>query len=140
MPMEELFAGIVAGSLIGTILAIGITFLIVITSAVYAYFALAWMTIAKKVKYKYPWLAWIPFGKTIMILQMGNYHWAWVFLYLIPIIGWLALFAIGIIAKWRIFEKRKFPGWYSLSTLFMTIPKIGLIFYGVVLGIVAWKK
>ena len=138
--MEELFAGIVAGSLIGTILAIGITFLIVITSAVYAYFALAWMTIAKKVKYKYPWLAWIPFGKTIMILQMGNYHWAWVFLYLIPIIGWLALFAIGIIAKWRIFEKRKFPGWYSLLTLFMTIPKIGLIFYGVVLGIVAWKK
>ena len=74
MPFEEVFGGIVAGSIIGALLAIGITFLVIITSAVYAYFALAWMAIANKLKYKYPWLAWVPFGKTIMILQMGKYH------------------------------------------------------------------
>jgi|TARA_Y100000310_G_scaffold256634_1_gene264470 hypothetical protein len=34
----------------------------------------------------------IPFANSAMRLQLGKkFHWAWVFLYLIPIIGWIAI-------------------------------------------------
>ena len=104
--------------------------------AVYVYSSFAWMTIAKKLKYKHPWFAWIPIVNVAMILQLGEFHWAWIFLILVPILGWLALMVLVIIATWRIFEKRKYPGWFSLSTL---IPKAGAILYLIAIGFVAWK-
>ncbi len=72
-----------------------------------------------------------------MILQLGGFHWAWVFLVLIPIAGWLALLALIIIATWKIFERKKYPGWFSLS---MILPHVGGILYLVAIGFVAWKK
>ena len=101
------------------------------------YFAFAWMTIAKKMKYKHPWLAWIPIANLAMILQLGGFHWAWIFLALVPIVGWIALLVMSIIATWRIFEKRKYPGWFSLSLI---IPKVGGILYLIAIGFVAWAK
>ena len=71
-----------------------------------------------------------------MILQLGGFHWAWIFLILIPFLGWIPLAVLFIIANWRIFEKRKYPGWFSLS---MIIPEVGCILYGVAIGFVAWK-
>ena len=71
-----------------------------------------------------------------MILQLGGFHWAWIFLLLIPVLGWIAVFVLLVIATWRIFEKRKYPGWFSLS---MVIPKAGLILYLVAIGFVAWR-
>jgi hypothetical protein len=120
----------------GTILALGIAVAIIIGLALYIYTALAWMTIAKKLKHKYPWLAWIPFANVCLMLQLGGFHWAWIFLFLIPILGWLALLILVIIATWRIFEKRKYPGWFSLSII---IPEIGGILYMIAIGFVAWK-
>ena len=111
------------------------TFLILIMLAFYIYFSLAWMTIAKKLKYKRPWLAWIPIVNIAMMLQLGSFHWAWIFLVLIPILGWIPLFVLMIISTWRIFEKRKYPGWFSLSLI---IPQIGGILYLVAIGFVAW--
>jgi len=140
-------------------------FIIIIILATYIYSSLAWMIIARKLKYSKPWLAWIPFANIAMILQLGEFPWGWVFLFLIPILGWitlisfmifklaefptggliifglcsfLALFAGGIlmiIATWKIFEKRKYPGWFSLS---MIIPYLGKIFYLIIIGFVAW--
>ena len=110
---------------------------LVLVIAIYVYTALAWSTIAKKLKYKRPWLAWIPFANCAMMLQLGGFHWAWVFLALIPIFGWIALIVLVIIATWRIFEKRKYPGWFSLS---MVIPQVGFILYLVAIGFVAWRK
>jgi len=111
--------------------------------AIYVYQALAWVKIAKKMKYKHPWLAWIPFAGSAMRLQLGGFHWAWIFLVLIPIFGWIPLIVLLTIAMWRIYEKRKFPAWLSLGFAVMFIPKIsglGFVAYMVSIGLIAWKK
>lgn len=134
--LEALGLGFLAGLGIAIFL-----FLIAVVIAVYVYTSLAWMTIAKKLRYRYPWLAWIPFANMAMILQLGNFHWAWVFLILIPFLGWLALAVLGIIANWRIFEKREYPGWFALVPLAGVIPFIGWVASAanlVIIGVVAW--
>jgi hypothetical protein len=125
----EFFIGHAIFAIIGT-------FILFFFLAAYIYFSFAWMTIAQKLKYKRPELAWIPFVNIAMILQIGNFHWAWVFLLFIPIVGWAALWVLMIIATWRIFEKRKYPGWFSLS---MAIPKVGWILYFIIIGFAAWE-
>jgi len=108
----------------------------------YVYNGLVWMTIGKKLRYKYPWLAWIPIANGSMVLQMGGFHWAWIFLILVPVLGWIALGVLGIIACWRIFEKRNYPGWLALVPLAGFINILGSvagIVFLVVLGFVAWK-
>ena len=119
---------------IGFLAALGV-FMFLFVIALYVYVSLAWMTIAKKLKYKKAWLAWIPVANLAMILQLGKFHWAWVFLILIPIFGWIALAVLIIISTWGIFERRKYPGWFSLS---MIIPQIGGILYLVAIGFVAF--
>ena len=109
---------------------------IIICAGLYIYWALAWSKILKKVKYKKPWLAWIPLAQIAPILEVGGFNWGWIFLILIPILGWIALLVLIIIATWRIFEKRKYPGWLSLS---MIVPKVGGILYLIIIGFVAWK-
>ena len=109
----------------------------------YVYHALAWQRIAKNQKYKYPWLAWIPFANVAMIFQLGGFHWALAFLFLIPILGWLAIMVLATISMWRIFERSKYPGWLSLSYALTIIPYLGFfigVAYFVVIGIVAWEK
>lgn len=133
---ESLIEGAFIGGVAGTLIAFGIIFVILFALAVYAYFAFAWMTIARKLKFRNPWIAWIPVANLSMILHLGRFHWAWIFLILIPILGWIALIVLGIIATWRIFETRNYPGWFSLSAL---IPEIGGILYLVAIGFVAWK-
>ena len=125
-----------AGGLVGSLVALGIMIVILFFAATYVYFAYAWMTIAKKMRYKKSWLAWIPFANFAMILQLGGFVWGWIFLLLIPILGWIAVFVLMIIAIWKIFEKRKYPGWFSLSLI---IPKVGFVLYLIALGFVAWK-
>lgn len=126
-----------AGGILGGLVVLGITLAILFGIGIYVYFSLAWYTIAKKLKYKKAWLAWIPIINIGMFLQLGGFHWAWVFLILIPILGWIALFILVIISTWKIFEKRKYPGWFSLS---MIIPKVGGILYLIAIGFVAWGK
>jgi len=118
------------------VFGLGIAASLIIMLAVYIYSAMAWMTIARKLKYKYPWLAWIPIANIAMVLQLGGFHWAWTFLIVIPIIGWLALLVLCIIATWKIFVKRNYPGWFSLA---MIIPQVGGILYLIAIGFVAWK-
>lgn len=130
---------------VGAMLAIlaALTFMmLLVVIAVYIYSALAMMAIGKKLKYKYSWLAWIPVANISMILQMGGFGWAWVFLILIPILGWIPLWILMIIAYWRIFEKRKYPGWLSLIPLAAFVPYLGTlagIGFLIVLGLVAWR-
>lgn len=115
----------------------------IILLAIYVYSALAFMTIGKKLKYKYSWLAWIPIANISMILQMGQFSWAWVFLILIPFFGWIPLGVLCIISIWRIFEKRKYPGWLALIPLAVFVHGLSLIAgigFLVVLGIVAWRR
>jgi uncharacterized membrane protein YhaH (DUF805 family) len=121
----------------GALLALGVFIITLFFAGFYIYHALAWHSIAKKLKHKAPWLAWIPFANFVLILQLGGFHWAWVFLILVPIFGWIALFILGIIATWKTFKRRKQPGWFSLAPI---IPQIGWILYLIAIGIVAWSK
>jgi len=124
------------GGVVGALVAMGIFLAVLVTVAIYIYFALAWRTIARKMKYKNDWLAWVPVANLAMILQLGGFHWALVFLILIPVIGWVALYILLIISTWKIFTLRNFPGWFSLSII---IPKIGGVLYLIALGFVAWQ-
>lgn len=133
----ETLSAVAGGGIIGgAILGLGIAIAALIGIALYVYFAMAWMTIADKLKYKKSWIAWIPIANFAMILQLGGFHWAWIFLILIPFLGWIAVAVLMIIATWKIFEKRKYPGWFSLSSV---IPEVGTILYLVAIGFVAWK-
>ena len=127
---------IMIGGIIGGLIALGIITIIFLLISLYVYHSWSWMVISRKLKHKHPWLSWIPFASTALRLQLGGFHWAWVFLYLLPIVGWIALFVLLIISYWRVFEKRKYPGWFSLS---MIIPKIGLVLYLTAIGFVAFK-
>ena len=49
----------------------------------------------------------------------------------------VVLESINKLLKYNIFEKRKFPGWFSLSLI---LPKIGPILYLIAIGFVAWTK
>lgn len=131
----------VGGAISAVLLALG-AILVLIALAFYVYHSWAWMVIAKKRKHKHPWLAWIPFAASAMRLQLGGFHWAWVFLFLIPVLGWIAVIVLLTISMWRIFEKQKYAGWLALSFPLMVIPKMGIfgIVYLVVIGLVAWKK
>lgn len=124
------------GGALVTFLLASLVVLLIAAAAFYIYYALAWMTIADKLKYKNSWLAWIPVANFAMIFQLGGFNWAWVFLILIPILGWIVLLVLSLIATWKIFEKRKYPGWLSLLIL---IPQAGVLANAVVLGFVAWK-
>ena len=139
---EALVGGMMGGAVVAAIIALGIIALI-LGIAIYVYFALALMTIAKKLKHKHAWLAWIPFANLALVLQLGKFHWAWVFLMLIPVVGWVALGIMSIISFWRIYEKRKYPGALSLILIGVFIPAISaiaMIAHMVVMGIVAWSK
>lgn len=103
--------------------------------ALYIYKSIAWMKIAERLKYKNSWLAWIPVADVAMMLQLGDFHWAWIFLILVPIFGWIALGILFIIANWRIFEECDFPGWFSLSLI---IPQIGCVLYFIIIGFIVW--
>jgi len=133
---SQISSGIADATISPIILAIGILAFLLISLVFYIYFALAWSTIAKKLKYKRPWLAWIPFANISMMFQLGGFHWAWIFLVLIPVLGWITLLVLMIISNWRVFEKRKYPGWFSLSLI---IPQLGGILYLIVIGFVAWN-
>jgi CDP-diglyceride synthetase len=136
---EEALVGGATGALVATL---GIMFILFV-AAVYIYQAWAWMTIAKKQKHKYPWLAWIPFAGDAMRLQLGKFHWAWVFLWVVPIFGWLALVILLTMAQWRIFEKEKYEGWFALSYPVMLLPRIsevGFVAYLIIIGFVAWRN
>lgn len=138
MVLEGLEAGTVLGFLAGMAI-VAIIAAIIIGLILYIYFAIALQSIAKKLKYKHPWFAWIPVLNLAMILQLGKFHWAWVFLILgcwIPVIGTiicLALLVLMIISFWRIFEKLKYSGALSLLLL-LPVARV------IMIGIVAWSK
>jgi len=124
-------------------LAVGVIIMLIMASVVlYVYSSLALQTIGKKLKYKHPWLAWIPLANISMIFEMGGFHWALVFLLLVPFAGWVAIVALGVISLWRIYEKRRYPGALALIYVATIIPVLNfasLIANLVVLGLVAWK-
>ena len=129
--------GFIGGMLGGALVAFGLFLAMLLLAGFYVYTSLAWYAVAKKLKYKKAWLVWIPVVRIAPVLTLGGFHWAWIFLLLIPVLGWIALFVMFIISLWRIFVKTKNPGWFSLALI---IPEIGGVLYLISIGIAAWKK
>ncbi len=128
----------------------------------YFYIALAYMRIAQKSDTENAWLAWVPIANLYLLSKIARAHW-WPILLLGLLIPYMAfyaslaqfiidigplfiidiipffiisLFAFFVISwQWKIFERFKRPGWWSLSLL---IPMIGLYINFVLLGIIAW--
>jgi len=114
-----------------------IVVVIIIAIALYIYTSLVWMTIARKLKYDKPWLAWIPIARWFLIPILAKKHWTWGFMFLVPIANIVFYF----IWTWNIYERRKYPGWLALLPILIVIPVLGfiaLIANLVVRGIVAW--
>lgn len=131
--------------------------LIIIAIIIFLYKAYAWYTIAKKLKYNYAWIAWIPFAQFFLLPILAKKHWVWGFILLIPFfmqptsifpsffiifvfllifLSFLFILFMKIYWGWIIFERRKYPGWYNL---FQIVPIIGDLVFLIFLGIVAWK-
>ena len=148
MAFEEMMTGGLSGmggGQLAALIALGVFAVIlalIALAVIYVYTSWAWMTIARKLKHKHPWLAWIPIANGAMVLQLGGFHWAWIFLILIPFLGWIALAVLGIISCCRIFEKRKYPGWLALIPILGFVPWLGglaSLAFLIILGFVAWK-
>ncbi len=109
---------------------------VIIGLAIYVYFALALMTIAKKTNTPNGWLAWIPIANLYLMTQIGKVPW-WtilvIFLGFIPFLGAVAVLAVNIWWWWKIAEARKFPGWFGVL---MIVPVADLI----IPGIIAWTE
>ena len=125
------------GGLIAFLIAFAV-FALMIMLGLYIYMALAWSTIARKLKYDKYWLAWIPVANFFLLPILAKKHWAWGFFILIPPV----YFILAIFWLWNIYEQRNYPGALSLIVIGHFIPSIkgmALIANLVVFGLVAWK-
>ncbi len=112
---------------------------IIIAIGIYVYLALALHTIAKKLDHKKFWLAWIPIGNIILMLQLAEYPWTLILLMLIFIIprygvfyGNIVFAALIILTSQIIFKKRGYAGGLALTYLILPV-------YFVIFGLVAWS-
>jgi hypothetical protein len=156
--LESAGLGAFGYALIGFLILIAL----VLVLGFYIYFAMAWSSIARKLKYPRPWLAWIPFANISMLLQLGSFSWAWVFLVLLPIgimiltfalsslwlslllfLSYLPLMILVFISMWRVFERRGFAGALSLVFIGTLIPFLSWLFwiaFSIIIGFVAWSE
>ncbi len=128
-----------------------VIFLLLISSfilsliAVFAhfYFGITLSAMAKKMKLKNTWLAFVPFGNFFLASKMAKAHW-WpiimLSLSLVPIIGFFFLLSFSVYFikwMWVIFKHFKRPAWWSVSFPFIVFPVINLLPI-IFLAIVAW--
>lgn len=132
--MDASFFGGTFGALFGALKAVGI----ILSIAIWIYVGFAFQTIAKKLKYKKDWLAWVPVARWALIPILAKKHWAWVFMFLVPIANFIFL----IIWMWHIYEARKYHGALSLVFIAAFIPFLSMfamIANLIIIGIVAWR-
>jgi hypothetical protein len=128
----------IANGTLWAFLAPFLLMIIVLGAVLYVYYALVWMTIAKKLKYNKPWIAWIPIVNIFLLPILAKKNWLWGFIFLVPIVN----IVFFIMWTWKIYELRKYPGWLSLASLLGIIPILsGFAFIAnlIIMGLVAWK-
>ncbi len=129
---EDFLENILGGTALvfgGVMLAIALG----ISLAMYIYFAIALMSIAKRLGHSNGWFAWIPILNAILLFQMGEKSPWLLLLAFIPGVGALILTVLNILAVMTICEKR---GYDKLLALLMLIPFANLV----LMGILAWGK
>lgn len=131
MATDSIATAMIGGGIIAAFMAFLAAYFLFV-AAIYVYSSFAYMSIAKKLKYDKPWLAWIPIVNIFMMAQLAGNPWYYGFLVLIPFVN----IAVMVIWTWKIFEARKYSGAFSLLPI---VPILGTLAFFVVLGFVAWK-
>jgi hypothetical protein len=108
-------------------------FLVIASLVAYVYFAFALMTLAKKMKMKNAWMAWVPIANVYLMSQMAQLPVWTVVAFLLG--GILPFVPTAIMAWywWKIAELRHKPTWWGIL---MVIPPINFV----IIGILAWGK
>lgn len=109
---------------------------LIIGVALYIYFAIALMAIAKKTKTPNGWLAFIPIANIYLMTQIAKlpgWYTLGILLAIIPFIGGIAFMVLFAYFWWKIAEEIGKPGWWGIL---MLIPVVNLI----LVGIMAWGK
>jgi hypothetical protein len=129
--------GVIANLVLVAFILILLVFLFLIV--LYVYSSLCWYKIAKKLRCKHTWLAWIPFANYFLLPLLLKKHWAWGFMLLLPI----ANIVFGIIWCWKIFEKLKYSGAWSLLVIGFFIPFLSffaILAHLIIIGFMAFSK
>ncbi|MHB1390195.1 MAG: DUF5684 domain-containing protein [Thermoleophilia bacterium] len=100
----------------------GVPFLL-LSLAIYVYYAVSLMTIANKTGTPNAWMAWVPILNVyLMCLVAGKPGW-WLILFLIPIVNLI----VAIILWIAIAEARGFPSWWGILLI---VPVVNVIVPG----------
>lgn len=104
-----------------------VMFIFFLFLAHYVFISWANMTIARKLKFSDPWMAWVPILNWYLLVKISEKPGWWAIFYLIPMVR----FVINIIVFMRIAVRRDKPEWLAL---------LFLMPFGVwiVPGILAW--
>ena len=103
-------------------------FMLVIFAAIYVYFALALVTIAKKTNTENAWWGWVPILQIILMLNIAKKPVWWIILLLVPLVNLI----IGIMVWMAVAEARGKPSWWGILLI---VPVLGVI----VPGYLAWS-
>ncbi len=110
----------VAGGLFGG-------FMLLVWLAIYVYYAVAFMTIAKKTGTENAWMAWVPILNLWLMVQIAEKEAWWIILFLIPVLNLVA----AIVVTMAIAERVGKPSWWGILII---VPVVGLV----VPGYLAW--
>ena len=91
--------------------------------ALYAYFAVAIQTMAKKTGTKNDWMAWVPILNMYLLLKIGGKPGWWLILMLIPIVNIVIMIMMWMAAA----EKMKKPSWIGILII---VPFVNFIVPG----------
>jgi hypothetical protein len=97
--------------------------------AAYVYFALVFMTLAKKFGVKHVWMAWVPILNLFLFVKLAGKSYWWALAFLVPILNIVLYFWYWSL----IFKRGGRPGWWWVL---MLIPVVNIIMP----GILAWGK
>jgi hypothetical protein len=120
--------------------------LLIVFLVVYVFSALVMSTIARKLGYNKPWLAWIPIANLFLIPILADYKWWWGFTFVLPfVLGMIPLVGLvlnpiasvfsavmSVIWYIKIFKKRNYSPWLILLFL---VPIANIV----MLCLLAWK-
>jgi hypothetical protein len=113
MPARVLFAQRELEAAGAAVIAVIVLFFLLFMGAVYAYFALALSTIARKTHTPNTWLAWIPIANLILMINIAQKPVWWILLLFVPFVN----LAIMVIVWMGIAKARGRPDWWGLFIL-----------------------
>lgn len=116
-----------SGGGLGALLSGGISCVFYI--ALYAYLAMAQMTMAKRLGVGNEWMAWVPIANLIQLVQMADKEMWWVILFFVPI----ANIVVACLCYNEVARKLGKPDWLGWL---MVVPCVNCV----IPGYLAWGK